>query len=92
MNKAILVKAIAESTGNTQRACEAMLNAFMDEVMKEVGKGGKVSLVGFGSFTSMKRKARPGRNPSTGAKIKIPARKVPKFSAGKEFKNLVSGK
>jgi len=89
MNKAVLVKAIAQDTGNTQRACEAMLNAFMGEVMKEVGKGGKVSLVGFGSFTSMKRKARPGRNPSTGAKIKIPAKKVPKFSPGKEFRSMI---
>ncbi len=89
MNKAELVKAIAQSTGSTQRSCEAMLNAFMGEVMKAVGKGGKVSLVGFGSFTSMKRKARPGRNPSTGAKIKIPAKKVPKFSPGKEFRGMI---
>lgn len=89
MNKAELVKTIALDTGNTQRSCEAMLNAFMKEVMKAVGKGGKVSLVGFGSFTSMKRKARPGRNPSTGAKIKIPAKKVPKFSPGKEFRALI---
>ncbi len=89
MNKALLVKAIALSTGHTQRSCEAMLNTFISEVMKEVAKGGKVSMVGFGSFTSMKRKARPGRNPSTGAKIKIPAKKVPKFSPGKEFRNMI---
>ncbi len=89
MNKADLVKAIAQETGHKQRLCEAMLNAFTAEVMGAVAKGEKVSLVGFGSFTPLKRKARPGRNPSTGAKIKIPAKKVPKFVPGKEFRELV---
>ena len=89
MNKADLVKALALNTGSTQRACEEMLNAFTAEVMKAVAKGEKVGLVGFGSFAPLKRKARPGRNPSTGAKLKIPAKKVPKFVAGKEFRDLV---
>jgi nucleoid DNA-binding protein len=57
--------------------------------VKTVKKGGKVALVGFGTFSSGKRKARIGRNPQTGAAIKIPARKVPKFSAGKSFKDAV---
>jgi DNA-binding protein HU-beta len=89
MNKADLVKVIAHGTGHKQSACEAMVNAFTAEVMKAVSKGQKVSLVGFGSFTPLKRKARPGRNPSTGAKIKIPAKKVPKFVPGKEFRDKV---
>jgi len=89
MNKADLVKAVAQGTGNKQRAVEAMLNKFTAEVIKAVAKGQRVSLVGFGSFTRMERKARPGRNPSTGDKIKIPKKKVPKFIPGKDFRNLV---
>jgi DNA-binding protein HU-beta len=57
--------------------------------VKAVKKGGKVALVGFGTFSVSKRKARTGRNPQTGATMKIPARKVPKFSAGKAFKDAV---
>jgi len=89
MNKADLVKAIALETGHKQRAVEAMLNAFTAEVMAAVGKGEKVSLVGFGSFAQIKRKARPGRNPATGKTLKIPAKVVPKFAPGKDFREMV---
>lgn len=65
------------------------LDSFIDGVVKTVKKGGKVALVGFGTFSSVKRKARNGRNPQTGATIKIPARKVAKFVAGKGFKDAV---
>lgn len=89
MNKADLVRAIASETGATNRMSEAMLNAFTKSVISTVAKGGKVSLVGFGSFAGNARKARTGRNPATGAKIKIPAKKVPKFTPGKEFRDKV---
>ena len=65
------------------------LNAVVDNIGKALKKGDKVTLVGFGNFSVSKRKARTGRNPQTGATIKIAARKVPKFSAGKAFKDAV---
>jgi len=88
MNKSDLVSAIASETDCKKRDCEAMVNAFTDLVMGAVADGEKVSLVGFGSFGVVKRKARTGRNPATGAPINIPAKKVPKFTPGKEFRDL----
>ena len=89
MNKSDLITNIAAETNATKRDCEAMLKAFTKTVVKAVSRGDKVSLVGFGSFGSVKRKARTGRNPATGRPINIPAKKVPKFTAGKEFKDRV---
>jgi len=89
MNKSDLVRSIAEKTDSTLRDSEAMLKAFTEAVVEAVAKGEKVSLVGFGSFDVVQRKARTGRNPATGEKIQIKARKVPKFTAGKEFRNNV---
>ncbi|MDP8227960.1 MAG: HU family DNA-binding protein [Candidatus Electryoneaceae bacterium] len=89
MNKAELVRAIAEETGATSKSCDSILNAFTEIVMKAVANGDKVSLVGFGSFHSSKRKARTGVNPATGAKLNIPAKTVPKFAPGKQFKDLL---
>ncbi len=90
MNKADLLYAIAEETGATSKSCEAMLKAFTNTVMKAVSNGEKVSLIGFGSFHSIKREARPGRNPATGAKINIPAKTLPKFTHGKTFKDMLT--
>jgi DNA-binding protein HU-beta len=67
------------------------LNATIGAIKAELGKGGNVSLIGFGSFTVSKRSARTGRNPFTGATIKIAARKVAKFSAGADLKSVVNG-
>lgn len=89
MNKSDLVKQIASKAGVTNRAGEQMLQAFTDAVIKAVAKGEKVSLVGFGSWATITRKARTGRNPATGKTIRIPAKKVPKFVAGKEFRDKV---
>ena len=89
MNKAELVHAIAGDCGLTNKIAEEMLNSFLATVMKAVSNGQKVSLVGFGSFHSIVRKARPGRNPATGAKIQIPEKTVPKFTPGKEFRELL---
>lgn len=90
MNKADFVHIIAEQTGEPKNSCEAFLKVFTSTVTKAVAKGDKVSLVGFGSFHSAKRKARVGQNPATGARISIPARTMPKFTPGKAFKNKVA--
>ncbi len=90
MTKAELVEKIAKDSGISKAAAGKALNSFIDGVVKSVKKGNKVALVGFGTFSLGKRKARTGRNPRTGATIKISARKVPKFSAGKTFKDAVN--
>jgi DNA-binding protein HU-beta len=89
MNKAELIESVAKETNNTKAQAERMLDATMDIIRKSVKKGEEVKLVGFGTFTKAKRKARTGRNPQTGKAIKIPAAWYPKFRPGAEFKNLV---
>lgn len=90
MNKTDLVKAIAEKTDSTKKAAEEALNAFVEVVSNELKKGGKVQLVGFGTFETRKRAARKGRNPQTGEEIKIPATTAPAFKAGKALKDSVN--
>lgn len=68
-----------------------MLGGLIEVITKTVSKGKKVTLVGFGTFEPRKRAARVGRNPQTGAELKIAAKTVPAFSAGKKFKDLVGG-
>lgn len=91
MNKTELVKAlVAESSYNISQACaEEMVNNFMNIVKNEVKAGNSVQLIGFGTFTSGKRAERKGKNPHTGADMVIPACTVPKFRAGKAFKDAV---
>lgn len=89
MNKAQLVEQVSKSTSLTKTDVEAVLNSSFELIKKSVKKGDDVTLVGFGTFTKTKRKARAGRNPQTGKEIRIPAMTVPKFRAGKEFKNAV---
>ncbi|MGD0020674.1 MAG: HU family DNA-binding protein [Smithellaceae bacterium] len=85
MTKADLVDAMAKEADITKAAAALALDAYVDAVTKELKKGGKIGLVGFGTFSVAKRKARDGRNPQTGKAIKIPAKKVVKFKAGKEL-------
>jgi DNA-binding protein HU-beta len=85
MNKAELIAKIADDAGITKTQANATLGAFVDAVTKTLKKGDKVTLVGFGTFSVSKRAARNGRNPQTGAVIKIKAKKVAKFKAGKEL-------
>ena len=92
MNKSDLIAAIAAKTGSTKKDAEASLNAFVEAVEETLVKGGKVQLVGFGSFEVRKRAARKGRNPQTKEEIKIPASKAPVFKAGKALKDLVNKK
>lgn len=89
MNKGELVDAIADNTGLTKKQTDAVLTALTDTIIDSVSDGEKVTLVGFGSFEARDRKARDGRNPQTGKKLKIPATRVPAFSAGKDFKEKV---
>jgi DNA-binding protein HU-beta len=89
MTKTELVEKMASDSDISKAAAEKCLKSFVDAVTKTLKKGNKVALVGFGTFSVSKRKARIGRNPQTGATIKIAARKVPKFSAGKTFKDAV---
>ena len=92
MNKAELVAAVAAKTGDTKKAAEASVDAFVAAVKESLKKGEKVQLVGFGSFEVRKRAARKGRNPQTKEEIKIPASKAPVFKAGKALKDLVNKK
>ena len=89
MNKEELVKEISKKSKVSQKAVANIVAATLDTIEKTVKKGQKVTLVGFGTFESRKRAARTGRNPQTGATLKIAAKKVPAFSAGKKFKELV---
>ena len=89
MNKAALIEQMAKKTKMPKSACKGALEAFIDAVEGSLKKNKNVVLTGFGTFTVMKRKERIGVNPATGKKMKIPARKVPKFRAGKQLKEIV---
>lgn len=89
MNKAEIVARIARDAGLTKVDANKALDAFLDNVTKVLKKGGKVTLVGFGTFAVSRRKARTGRNPRTGTPIKIAARRVARFIPGKELKGAV---
>jgi DNA-binding protein HU-beta len=90
MNKASLVSYVAGKTGLTKKAVTEAVDAMVEAVVTTVKKGDTVTLTGFGTFKVSDRKARNGRNPITGAALKIPAKKVPVFKAGKEFKDMVA--
>ena len=90
MNKGELVNAMAAKTGATKKAAEEALNAMLDSIKDALVKGEKVQLVGFGSFETKVRAARKGKNPQTGAEMKIPACKAPSFKAGKALKAVVN--
>jgi DNA-binding protein HU-beta len=89
VNKAELIDAIAKRADLSKAAAGRALDAAIETINSSLKKGGKVTLVGFGTFSVSKRAARTGRNPRSGAEIKIKAAKVPKFKAGKALKNAV---
>ena len=90
MNKTELVEAMAKQAGLSKKDTEKALKAFTDTVAKTLKKGDRVQLVGFGTFEVSKRAARTGRNPQTGAEMKIKASKAPKFKAGKALKDILN--
>jgi DNA-binding protein HU-beta len=89
MTKEELINKIAKEANVTKAQANKAANAFFDGVTSSLKRGKKVSFVGFGTFSVAKRKARMGRNPQTGAPIRIAASKVPKFKAGKQLKDAV---
>ena len=89
MNKSELVAQVAKDTKLSKSEAEKALNSIVSNVQKTLKKGDSVSLLGFGTWSVAKRNARTGRNPQTGAPIKIPAKKVPKFSPGKGLRDSV---
>jgi DNA-binding protein HU-beta len=89
MNKQDVVAKIAKDTGITKTAAAAAVDSLIDGITKSLKKGDAVSFVGFGTFKVSNRKARTARNPQTGDAIKIPKRRVPRFSAGKALKQAV---
>jgi DNA-binding protein HU-beta len=90
MNKQQLVELVANKTGTSKRQTEQCLDFLVNAITKSVARGEKVTLVGFGTFQRRDRRGRKGRDPRTGAEINIPAKKVPAFSAGKQFKQSVN--
>ena len=92
MNTGELEAMVAKQTGLGKTQAKSAVTAILHTIQSEVRKGNRVTIAGFGSFTQAKRKARTGRNPRTGEKVKITAKKVPKFSAGRVFKEVVSKK
>ena len=90
MNKTELIAAVAGSANVTKKEAEAVLKAFTDVVAEELKNGGKIQLVGFGTFEVGERAAREGRNPKTGETMTIAASKAPKFKAGKALKDAIN--
>lgn len=90
MNKTELIAAMAEQAEVSKKDAEKVLKAFTDVVAEELKKGGKVQLVGFGTFEVSERAEREGRNPQTGEAMKIKASKSPKFKAGKALKDMMN--
>ncbi len=90
MNKAQLIDRLAQKTKTTKTQSEALMDAVIDIIQKTVSKGEDVKIVGFGTFSSVQRCARKGRNPKTGEIVDIPRSKAPRFKPGKDFKSLLS--
>ena len=89
MNKQELIGKVAAKAKIAKKETQAAINAMTEAIMEAVKKGDRVTLVGFGTFSSVKRAARNSRNPQTGKAIKVPAKRSPKFVAGKAFKERV---
>ena len=92
MNKADLIERVAKDAGVSKSQAETAISSLLAGIAADLKKGGRVTLVGFGTFSVGSRKARTGRNPRTGQPLKIAARKVAKFSAGAELKAAVNRK
>ncbi len=89
MTKAELINKIAAKAKISKKAANIALNTFVDSVTASLKRGDRVALVGFGTFSVAKRKARIARNPRTGETINVPARKAPKFKPGRELKKAI---
>lgn len=92
MNKTELIAAVADKAGLTKKDVEKAITATLETIKEEVATGGKVQVVGFGTFEARSRKERIGKNPQTKEEVIIPAANVPAFKAGKAFKEIVNAK
>ena len=92
ISKADLVEMVADETGLSKKSVKDTMDALLETMSVQIGKGNKVTLTGFGTFEVRKRKARTGVKPGTTEKIKIPASKYPAFKAGKSLKDTVGDK
>jgi integration host factor subunit beta len=92
MTKADIVKVLAERVGLTRRESADVLSVVLDGVVDAIRRGEKVELRGFGSFRTRRRDARQGRNPRTGAQVKVPPKVVPYFKPGKQLREILGGK
>jgi DNA-binding protein HU-beta len=90
MNKNELVSAVADAAGLSKSDAQSAVEAVFNTITNELKNGGEIRLVGFGNFSVSRREASTGRNPQTGAAVEIPARNVPKFTAGKGLKDAVN--
>jgi DNA-binding protein HU-beta len=90
MNKQELISKIAQDTGITKSSAAAAVHSFIDGITRTLKKGQPITFVGFGTFKTAQRKARTARNPQTGASIKIPKRRVVRFTAGKALKSALN--
>lgn len=90
MTKAEIIEHMADAAGLSKADAARAFDASLDAIVKGLKKGQRITLVGFGTFSLVKRKARKGRNPQTGAEIKIAASKAPKFTPGKALKDAVN--
>ena len=90
MNRAELAAQVADAAGLSKSDADSAVAATLDAIKGSLADGDSVTLIGFGTFSVSQREARTGRNPSTGATINIPAKKVAKFSAGKALKDAVA--
>lgn len=89
MNKSQLIDAIAKKSGLSKTDAKKSLEGFMETTRESLQSGDKIALIGFGTFSISERSAREGRNPQTGAKMNIPAKKVVKFKAGSELTDSI---
>ncbi len=90
MTKAELVERVADGSSLTRKEAEVVVQAVLDSIVQSLKSGSKVELRGFGSFRLRNRAARIGRNPKTGAKVHVPAKRVPYFKPGKDLKELIN--
>ena len=90
MNKSELIAAVAEKTGSTKKDAEKAISAVLESIVEELKEGGKVQLIGFGTFEVRERAARTGMNPRTKEPMQIAATKTPVFKAGKAFKDEIA--
>ena len=90
MTKAELVEEVAKSSHLTKKDAEVIVQTVLDSIIESLKDGKKVELRGFGSFRLRQRSSRTGRNPKTGEKVKVPAKRIPYFKPGKELKDLIN--